>query len=86
MRCTCGREHPVLDRVHDVCFRVALADLTHHLDAFHHRHPQIEQRHVRTMAVVCAKRIDAIAGFGNHMWVWFVVEPRPRGRLTTSMR
>jgi hypothetical protein len=38
------------------------------------------------MAVVCAKRIDAIAGFGNHMWVWFVVEPRPRGRLTTSMR
>ena len=49
----------------DLGLRIALANLPHRLDAFHHRHPQIEQRDVGTMALEGGDRLDAVRGLGD---------------------
>ena len=45
--------------------RIARADLPHRLDAFHHRHPQVEQRDVGTMTLERLDRLDAVRRFGD---------------------
>ena len=54
--------------------RIALANPANDLDAFHHRHPQIEQRHVGMVPFVGFDRLDAIAGLGDHPQVRFLVD------------
>ena len=65
----------VVGRQHDhACLRVAPANLPNHLDAFHDRHPQVEQRHVRTMAFVGLERLDTVARFGDDAQVGLLVD------------
>ena len=63
-----GRQHD------DACVRVAPANLPNHLDAFHHRHSQVEQRHVGTMALVGLDRLDAVARLGDDTQVGLLVD------------
>ena len=51
-----------------------LPDPANRLDAFHHRHAQVEQRHIRVMALVGLDRLDAVAGFGDHAQIGFLVD------------
>ena len=46
----------------------------HDLDAFHDRHPEIEQRHVGMMAIEGVEGLDAIAGFGDDVQIGFLVD------------
>jgi hypothetical protein len=40
--------------------RIAFANLPHRLDAFHDRHPQIEQRHVRVVPLEGLYRFEPV--------------------------
>jgi hypothetical protein len=63
-----GREHD------DFGVRIALANLADRLDAFHDRHPQVEQRHVRVMPLEGLDRLEAVGGLGDHVQVRFLVD------------
>ena len=54
--------------------RIAFANLPHRFDALHHRHPEIEQRHVGTMTLVRVNRLEAVAGLGDHVQVCLLVD------------
>jgi hypothetical protein len=54
--------------------RIAVANPANDLHAFHDGHPQVEQRDVRTMAFVGLDRLDAVAGFGDHAEIRFLVD------------
>ena len=65
----------VVGREHDhPRLRIALANPAHHLDAFHHRHPQIEQRHVGAMTLARLERVGAVARLGDDAQVGFLVD------------
>jgi hypothetical protein len=63
----------------DARTRVALADPTDHFDALHHRHPQVEQRDVRLVALVGIDRLDAVSGFRHDArsgsWLMMLATP-----------
>ena len=63
-----GRQHD------DPRARVALADLPDGLDAFHHRHAQIEQRDVGVVSLERVDRLDAVARFGDDAQIGFLVD------------
>ena len=56
------------------CPGVAFAQAPHDLDTLHDRHPQIQQRHVRAMALERLDGLDAVAGFGDDVQVGFLVD------------
>ena len=54
--------------------RIALANLPHRLDAFHHRHPQVEQRDVRPVALERLDRLEPVGRLGDDVQVRFLVD------------
>ena len=54
--------------------RIALANSSHDFDAFHPRHPQVEQHHIGTMLLPRLDGLDAIAGLGDHFEIGFLID------------
>ena len=50
------------------------ANLAHRLDAFHHRHAQVEQRDVGMVLLERGDRLDAVDGLGDDLQIGLLVD------------
>ena len=57
----------------DPRLRVAFADAADDFDAFHHRHPEIEQHHVGLVLFPRGNGLDAVAGLGDDVQIVLLV-------------
>ena len=58
----------------DARVRIALADLPHGFDAFHHGHAQVEQRDVRPMPLERLHGLASVLGFGDDVQIGLEVD------------
>ena len=53
---------------------IALADLPHQLDPFHHRHPQVDERDVGMVSLEGDDAVGAVAGLGDDFEIRLLVD------------
>src|SRR5439155_24208601 len=53
---------------------IAPSEPVNGLDAFHHRHPEVEQRHIGGMALVGFDRLDSVTRFPDNAQIRLLVD------------